>query len=180
MWNEIDVLRDVSARFDKAAIPFMLTGSLAMNHYALPRMTRDIDLVVHLPPQAVFTFVELFTPDYYLVDEAIRNAISHQSIFNLIHQESVIQVDCIVKKSTLYRQEEFRRRCQVRVADFQTWIVSKEDLILSKLCWARDSESELQLRDVRNLITTGFDAAYLQRWLPELNLLSLWKKVSHD
>jgi hypothetical protein len=29
----------------------MLTGSMAMNYYAQPRMTRDIDIVVELTPQ---------------------------------------------------------------------------------------------------------------------------------
>jgi hypothetical protein len=38
------VLRDVSTRLDAAELPFMLTGSLALNFYAQPRMTRDVDL----------------------------------------------------------------------------------------------------------------------------------------
>lgn len=48
--------------------------------------------------------------------------------------------------------------------------MSKEDLILSKLVWAKDSRSEQQLRDVQNLTDTGYDRAYLERWLPELGL----------
>ena len=46
--TELDVLRDVSRRLETAGIKFMLTGSVAMNYYAQPRMTRDIDLVVAL------------------------------------------------------------------------------------------------------------------------------------
>jgi hypothetical protein len=46
--TELDVLRDVSRRLESAGISFMLTGSVAMNYYAQPRMTRDIDLVVSL------------------------------------------------------------------------------------------------------------------------------------
>jgi anaerobic magnesium-protoporphyrin IX monomethyl ester cyclase len=42
--------------------------------------------------------------------------------------------------------------------------VSKEDLIISKLLWARDSRSELQLRDARNLLSTGYDDEYLNHW----------------
>jgi hypothetical protein len=37
--TELDVLRDVPQRLDRAGIAFMLTGSVAMNHYAQPRMT---------------------------------------------------------------------------------------------------------------------------------------------
>ena len=43
MQTEIDVLRDVSRKFEQAGIAYMLTGSTAMNYYAEPRMTRDLD-----------------------------------------------------------------------------------------------------------------------------------------
>ena len=53
------------------------------------------------------------------------------------------------------------------------WIVSKEDLIISKLYWARDSHSEFQLRDVKNLLVSGYDVAYLEQWTRELGLYDL-------
>ena len=40
MQNELDVVRDLSEKLAALKIPFMLTGSLAMNYYATPRMTR--------------------------------------------------------------------------------------------------------------------------------------------
>ena len=124
--------------------------------------------------------VQLFTPDYYVSREAVDSSITHSSMFNLIHQESVIKVDCIVRKQTEYRLTEFERRQRIQIADFETWIVSKEDLILSKLFWAKDSRSELQLRDVRNLIATGCNRAYIEQWTAELELSNLWPEVSHD
>ena len=48
-----------------------------------------------------------------------------------------------------------------------------QGLIISKLAWAKDSHSEIQLGDVRNLLDTGYDAAYLRRWTRELRLDSL-------
>ena len=174
MQNELDIVRDVSGRLEQGGIAYMLTGSMAMNYYAQPRMTRDIDLVVALTPQDTDAVVRLFTPDYYVSREAVSSSIAHESLFNLIHQESVIKVDCIVRKNTPYRRAEFERRQRITIEDFSTWIVSKEDLIISKLWWAKDSHSELQLRDVRNLAGTGCDAAYIARWTRELELDTLW------
>ena len=48
------------------------------------------------------------------------------------------------------------------LAGIELWIVSPEDLILSKLDWARDTRSELQLRDVRHLLAAAFDGAVRQ------------------
>ena len=176
MQNELDIVRDVSARLERGGLAYMLTGSMAMNYYAQPRMTRDIDLVVALTVQDTDAVVQLFTPDYYVSREAVSSSIAHESLFNLIHQESVIKVDCIVRKNTPYRRAEFERRQRIAIEDFSTWIASKEDLIISKLWWAKDSHSEMQLRDVKNLVSTGCDTGYIEGWTKELGLLNLWQE----
>src|SRR5437899_7246087 len=105
--NEIDIVRDISRRFEQGHIPYMLTGSMAMNYYAQPRMTRDIDVVVALALSDAEKIVNLFRSDYYLSEQAVHDSIAAESIFNLIHNRSVIKVDFIVRKNTPYRQEEF-------------------------------------------------------------------------
>ena len=171
--NEIDIVRDISRRFEQAGIPYMLTGSMAMNYYAQPRMTRDIDVVIAIGPEDINYVAALFRPDYYVSEENIRESLAQESIFNLIHQESVIKVDCIIRKKIDYRRVEFERRQMITILDFTTFIASKEDLIISKLFWAKDSHSEVQLGDVRNLLGTGYDADYLRRWTRELGLDTL-------
>jgi hypothetical protein len=171
--NEIDVVRDLSRKFDQARIAYMLTGSMAMNYYAQPRMTRDIDVVVAIGTEDVERIAALFRPEYYVSEQSIRESLRNESMFNLIHQESVIKVDCIIRKSSEYRRVEFERRQSISIRGFTTFIASKEDLIISKLFWARDSRSEVQLNDVRNLLATGYDADYLQRWTRELGLDAL-------
>lgn len=176
MQSQLDILRDVAKRFSTAGIQYMLTGSFALNYYAQPRMTRDIDLVVALERKNAERVVALFEGDYYVPRNAVLHAIANQSLFNIIHNESVIKVDCIIRKDTEYRHLEFERRRQVAVDDIQVWIVSKEDLIISKLYWAKDSHSEFQLRDVKNLLKSGYDATYLQTWTEKLDLEKLLRE----
>jgi hypothetical protein len=59
-------------------------------------------------------------------------------------------------------------------------IVSREDLILSKLFWAKDSKSEMQLRDVRNLLTTNCDTAYLRSRASTLRVDELLEEILVD
>jgi hypothetical protein len=180
MQSELDIVRDVSQKLDAAGIGFMLTGSLAMNFYAQPRMTRDIDIVVAVRREDAERLVRLFSPDYYISREAVEHAITHEMLFNVIHNESIIKVDFIVRKRSDYRLNEFSRRQRVKLNDVETWVVSKEDLILSKLFWAKDSRSEMQFRDVENLVSTGCDRAYIERWTDELGLTKLWQEIAHD
>ena len=62
MATEIDIVRDVSNKFAQASIAYMLTGSMAMNYYAQPRMTRDIDMVVELAAADANKIVDVFRP----------------------------------------------------------------------------------------------------------------------
>ena len=128
--TELDVLREVSLRLESAGIAFMLTGSMAMNYYVQPRMTRDIDLVVKIAADQIDLVVAIFEEDYYVDRVAISRALAQRSLFNIIHNKTIIKLDCIVLKNNQYRQEEFSRRKQITFRDFQTWIVSREDLIL--------------------------------------------------
>jgi len=55
--------------------------------------------------------------------------------------------------------------------------VSKEDLIISKLDWSKDSGSERQKDDIRNLALTGYDEIYLEGWIEKLGLSQAWDKI---
>jgi hypothetical protein len=69
----------------------------------------------------------------------IRSAIARSSIFNVVHVEAVSKVDFIVRKDAEYRIPEFERRRIVEVDGHPIWIASAEDLVLSKLAWAKDT-----------------------------------------
>ena len=154
----------------------MLTGSLALSYYAQPRMTRDIDIVIELSGRDAASVASLFHPEYYVSQADVRRAIAEQGMFNVLHLEKVVKLDFIVRKDEPYRQHEFARRQRVELPGFQAWIVSREDLILSKLLWAKDSLSELQLRDVNALLAGNVDWTYLERWAVELSVKELLER----
>jgi len=141
-----------------------------MNYYAVPRMTRDIDLVIALPSASVSRLVQTLAPDYMIVEEAVAKAVATGFMFNAIHEESVIKVDFVCRKNEVFRLAEFDRRRKITIEDFEAWIVSKEDLVLAKLLWAKDSRSESQHNDIRNLLAGTCDLAYLQHWAAALQL----------
>ncbi|MBI3661979.1 MAG: hypothetical protein HY234_02875 [Acidobacteria bacterium] len=173
MKNELDIVQDVTQKLLKLQIPFMLTGSMALNYYAQPRMTRDVDFVLELKPEQVPRFLEVFGAEYYVSSEAALTAARNRKSFSLIHQESVIKVDCFVRPDSAYAQAEFDRRKAVRIGDFETYVASKEDVIVSKLWWARASHSEVQLRDVKSLLATEYNQTYVLDWAKRLGLEEL-------
>lgn len=174
---ELAALQDVCARLDSAGIAYMLTGSLAMSFYARPRMTRDVDLVVALDPGAIARLTAALGADYHADADAIGRAVLEARPWNVLHMPSLVKIDLIPRKDLPYRRMEFDRRRQVRLAGIALWIVSVEDLILSKLEWARDSRSEQQLRDVRLLLSAALDRGYLDDWARRLDLAGLLEEA---
>ncbi len=177
--EELAVLEGVTRHLERAGIPYMVTGSIAANFYAVPRMTRDIDIVVELSERDIERLVKTFEKDFYLEPEAVQAAVRSKGMFNLIHHEYVIKVDFVVRKESEYRRKEFSRRKRVSVDGQYFYVVTAEDLILSKLEWAKDSESEVQLSDVRNLLKSvkRLDRRYLARWAKQLGIESLYRRV---
>jgi len=179
MNEQAAVLRDITDCLERAGIDYMLSGSVALNYYAQPRMTRDIDLVIEIQMADIGRLATELGDDYYFDDQAVQMAIEHESLFNLIHYPSLTKIDCILRKSQAYRRQEFSRRQRVMFGDFPVWIVSAEDLLLSKLHWLKDSRSEMQFKDIRSLIDAvpQLNWVYLQHWAEQLDILALLDEV---
>ena len=172
--EELTVLIEVAMKLEEAGMHYMLTGSMAMNLYATPRMTRDLDFVVAIASAMVAKLPIVFPEtEYYLSIDAASDAVKHSSCFNIIHLNSMLKVDVMVRKNEEYRFVEFSRRQQHMIDGNQIWVASKEDLILSKLDWARDTQSSRQIEDVKNLLSTGYDTEYLNEWATKLQLTDM-------
>jgi hypothetical protein len=175
--NELDILKLVANRLNDAKIDYMLSGSVALTFYGKPRMTRDIDIVIMISLEEVDRFVRLFEQDFYIDRDMATDAIRNQSMFNVIHLETVIKVDFIIRKNQEYRVLEFNNRKKMKLEDQEVSVVSLEDLIISKLYWAKDSFSEMQIKDIVSLIDLDFDMDYVEEWCTRLGLDLILRRV---
>lgn len=173
----IETLRDFVAKANELGIEYMVTGSFAMSLYGEIRLTRDIDIVVELSAEKATPFANLFVERYYVSDFSIKQAILRRSMFNVIDQSNGSKIDCIIKKNTEFARHSFDRRRKVMVSGIEFWTTTKEDLILAKLHWARDTHSEVQIRDIANLTSNEYDSKYVETWIEILSLQIIWSKV---
>jgi len=171
--EQLAFVKEIARRLEDAGVPYMVTGSLALAAYGIPRMTRDIDIVLDVAPQDAERLTALLEVFGYVDADAVRQAIARRGMFNVIHERWFIKADFIVRKDDLYRVEELSRRRFLRLGEARVAVVSPEDLLLSKLVWGRASGSELQRRDVQGLMRSvdRLDWAYLRRWAWHLGVL---------
>jgi hypothetical protein len=177
--EQLEFLKLIVARLESVGIPYMMTGSMAMSVYAVPRMTRDIDFVVEYEAEDAPRIADMFKADCYVDEASIRRASREQSSFNIIHNEWITKADFIVRKDEEYRAVEFARRQSVDIGGVSVSVVRPEDLILSKLSWSRNGDSELQLRDAASVCAgvPDLDGEYLKKWAAVLSVAELLERI---
>lgn len=149
----------------------MLSGSVAMSIYVLPRATRDFDFVVNLREKDIALVTGYFRKGYYCDEGAVREAVHKKSMFNIIDYNSGYKADFVVLKDEAFRIAEFNRRTQADFFGTPVYIVSAEDLLLSKLIWIQELQSAIQKEDIRNLSAIPrLDSTYINFWINKLNL----------
>ncbi len=167
----ISFLKVLIEYFDRNQIPYMLSGSVAMSIYSVPRFTRDFDFIVNLKPQDAKYLVEYFKEGYYCDEDAVNDAIANKGMFNIIDHESSYKADFIILKNMPYRVLEFERRIQVNFFDMKINLVSPEDLIISKIIWIQQIQSDIQKEDIKILLEMKeLDRDYIKKWVKELKL----------
>lgn len=169
----IAALRTVSERLDGAELAWMLTGSIAVNFFTVPRSTQDIDLLVALTPEKTQELLAAFATDFYIDADEVTKETKRGGMFNLIFLPTFTRIDFIVLNENAYETEKFRRRKRVLFEGIPVWMITAEDLILSKIQWIQQVFSEKQAQDIRALLQTpDLDLSYLQSWKTQLNLNS--------
>jgi hypothetical protein len=163
----------------------MLTGSVVSSSQGDPRSTHDIDFIVNLSVGAVRLLVEAFPPPRYYFDEvALRQAVEHRDMANLVEVDTGLRVDLWILKDAPFDQTRFARRVKWDLGAIHAFVSRPEDTILQKLRWAEMSGgSEKQFNDARGVYELQFatlDFPYMERWVPLLGIDALWARLKAE
>lgn len=173
--SQQSLLIRVAAILDREGVAYMLTGSTASSIHGEPRSTHDIDLVVSLQSGAIEGLLAGFPePDFYLSEDAIRNALRQRTMFNLIDVTTGDKVDFWMLTDEPFDQSRFGRRRPIELFGCRVFVSSPEDTILQKLHWSRRAGgSAQQQRDalaVYELQFAQLDGTYLAEWAARLGV----------
>lgn len=174
-----DVLGKIVSCLERRAVPYMLVGSFASAFYGALRSTRDIDVVIEATPDQVRALIQdLQADNYYAELDAALEAHRHESMFNVLDSASGWKIDLIFHKNRAFDREEFRRRRAAKLFDIELFVASAEDVIISKLEWAKLGGSLRQIEDVAKLLVAQWktlDRSYLSQWISALQLQEQWE-----
>lgn len=185
--SNLPILRTVLWVLDELAIAHVLGSSWASSIQGVSRNTQDADLTVLPFPGRERKLIERLGPDYYVCDQAVRDAVQRRSSFNIIHTLSGFKFDVFVRKDTPFAISAFNRRQSKPVPGTGDTIdvLSPEDIILHKLEWYRTGgeTSDRQWDDVLGVLRVQgdrLDDVYLDHWADELKVADLLAEARAD
>lgn len=167
----LEFLKTILLFFRNNNIDYMLSRSVALSLHTVPRATRDFDFVVLMKDEDIDLFMKNFQSGYYCDRDSIICAMQNFSMFNIIDHASGFKADFVVLKNQPFRQTEFKRRVEINFLEMPVFVVTPEDLLISKLVWIQDFESTLQKEDIKNLLEfKNLDLSYIHLWIKKLEL----------
>jgi hypothetical protein len=177
-----ELLARVVETFQRLRVPYFVTGSVASMAYGEPRLTNDIDIVADIQETHIAGLLAAFPPDeFYLSEDAVREALRGKGQFNIIHPGSGLKVDVIIRKETPFDHSRFARVRAIRPAEsYEAAFASAEDVILKKMEFYREGGSDKHVRDITGILKVSgnvIDEAYIEEWTDRLGLRAIWDAI---
>jgi hypothetical protein len=152
--------------FTARSVPYMIIGGLAVQRWGQPRLTRDVDFTVLLPPGReevmLQEIVAAFPPR---VPNAVPFAIAHRVLPIDVPGGSEADISLGLPG---YEEEAIARSVQHELAEGRAVrLCSPEDLIIHKVLAGRPQD----ILDVEGIVARQgkkLDLSYIRRWLTDL------------
>jgi len=180
-----DLLSVFIAPIEKSGILYFVTGSIASIFYGEPRLTHDIDVVIHLSKDDLTKFSSFFPlehfycpPEEVIQIENRRRPFGH---FNLIHHESGFKADIYPDAGDKLHEWAFQNRKRADLGEgLAIWLAPAEYVIIRKLEFFREGGSEKHIEDIRKMllqVESALDKTFLNKEIEVRALAQYWQRV---
>lgn len=171
---------------NKIGIRYMVTGAAASIIYGEPRLTHDIDVVVELHGGQVEKMVEAFPSDqFYCPPIEVIRIESERTLrghFNIIHHETGFKADLYTMGRDERHDWGMSNRRKIELEGEPLWLAPPEYVILRKLEYYREGESERHLRDIAGILEISsekIDLLELEEKIRRYGLRKEWTKAKN-
>jgi len=148
-------------------IPYVMVGSFASNVYGIVRSTQDADFVVQLGETPVSALTALLGSEFVLDPQMSFETVTGTTRFILQLAGTPFKIEVFLLSDDPHDQERFRRRVRVSTQLGSPFLLTPEDVIITKARWVVQARRRKDEEDVRNVVAVQGDAIdweYVYRW----------------
>ena len=180
--EQSELVHYVTELLERLNVSYMLVGSMASMAYGESRFTQDIDIVVDLDPTTVGPLCANFPePEFYVSLEAAEEAVRRRGQFNVIQPKTGLKIDFMVAKRTEWGRHQLERRQRVQIfPDQWGFTAAPEDVILGKLLYFKEGQSDKHLRDIAGMLEISsdlIDRDDVSVWAIKLGVEDIWQAI---
>ena len=163
-------------------IPYMIVGSLASTQYGISRSTKDADIVVELGSRPIQTITRQLSGEFQLNPQIMFETVTGTTRHLVNIPEIPFVIEFFRLSSEDYDQKRFARRRRMPINQFgrEAWLLTPEDVIVTKLRWAQRAARGKDADDVRDVITVQeefLDWDYIHGWCEQHGTRELLQEI---
>ncbi|MEI6218631.1 MAG: hypothetical protein WCP86_07005 [bacterium] len=186
--QQADLFLIFTEPLESTGVDYMVSGSVACIVYGEPRLTNDIDIIVHLDGTHAARMAKAFPstgfycpPEEVIIIESRRRRRGH---FNLIHHATGHKADMYISGDDPLHVWGFARRRRVDMGEDKfLWVAPPEYVILRKLEYFKEGGSEKHKMDIRGILEVSgeiLDKSAINEWSLRLGVTRQWVEVASD
>ncbi len=180
-----DILRYGVNTLERIQIPYLIVGSFARSIWGEPRLTMDIDIVIDLRSDQIVPLCQAFpTPEFYVREGAVREAVTRRRQFNVLHPTSANKIDFMIPRDDAWSRLQLTRGRQHKYdGDIDLQVSSPEDVIIAKMRFYKEGQLPKHLRDIAGVLNLQGDSLvreYIAKWAQAMQLQDIWHTILHQ
>jgi hypothetical protein len=163
MVDSLAIATLVIAALSRSGVPHVVVGSFARNFHAFPRSTKDADIVLAVDAPGLAQFESELGRDFSLDPQTTFETNTGTFRHTLVHKETEFKTELFLLSQDAFDQERFRRRQAFLFNGIASFVLTAEDVILTKLRWLRSKDVD-DVRDVIAVKGAKLDWNYIHHW----------------
>jgi len=172
------------SRLEKLEIPYVVTGAVASIIYGEPRLTNDVDLIMMMKMEDIERFVQAFPstefdcPPVEVLKIEIRRR--YRGHFNLIHHDTGTKADIYLAGEDELHRWALSQKRNMAIEGERVRVAPAEYVIVRKLEYYREGDSEKHLRDIAGMVELSsdeIDFKQLEEFIHRYGLEKEWAKA---
>lgn len=163
--------------FEKKNISYMIIGGYALPFYGRIRTTVDLDLAIAIKTKEELDRLRdwLKSIDFEMAVDSYLNP-----VIVVLDKKEKLEIELWLRPDGIDFDDELlkRRRKMELITDFEAWVISPEDFIVTKL--ARPDRSVVDEQDVKSVLVmqrNKLDRKYLEKRALNAGVLTLLETI---